>query len=109
MSRVNGSTPTILVTDAGRGSAISIIRSLGRRGWRVIAADCDPRSPGFRSCYAAERLLYPPPEAAPRELVATLLRAARDRRVDLIIPVTDAVILPLSESRVEFEALCAVA
>jgi predicted ATP-grasp superfamily ATP-dependent carboligase len=108
MSAVNG-TPTILVTDAGRGSAIAIIRSLGRRGWRVIAADSDPRSPGFRSRYAAERLCYPPPETAPRDLVATLLRVARDRQVDLIIPVTDAVILPLSESRAEFEAVCAVA
>src|SRR5689334_9164155 len=109
MSGANGSIPTILVTDAGRGSAIAIIRSLGRRGWRVIAADSDPHSPGFRSRYVAECLRYPPPETAPRELAATLLRVARDRQVDLIIPVTDAVILPLSESRAEFEGVCAVA
>ena len=51
----------------------------------VIAADSDRRSPGFRSRYAQERLLYPPPESAPRELVATLLQTARDRQVDLII------------------------
>jgi len=36
----------VLVTDAGRGSAIAIIRSLGRSGLEVIAADADPRSPG---------------------------------------------------------------
>jgi predicted ATP-grasp superfamily ATP-dependent carboligase len=109
MSRVKGARPTILVTDAGRGSAISIIRSLGRKGWHVIAADADHRSPGFRSRYIQERLLYPPPETAPRELVTTLLQTARDRQVDLIIPVTDAIILPLSESRAEFEGVCAVA
>ena len=53
---------TVLVTDAGRGSALAIIRSLGRRGYRVIAADCERESGGFRSRYAAETLLYPDPE-----------------------------------------------
>src|SRR5919206_1200952 len=109
MSRVKQAVPTILVTDAGRGSAISIIRSLGRKGWRVIAADSDPRSLGFRSRYAQERLLYPKPETAPRELVTTLLRAARDREIDLIIPVTDAIILPLSEARALFAGVCTLA
>jgi predicted ATP-grasp superfamily ATP-dependent carboligase len=109
MSRVKGSVPTVLVTDAGRGSAISIIRSLGRKGYRVIAADADARSPGFRSRYAAEQLVYPAPESAPRELVAALLRAAHERQIDLIIPVTDAVILPLSEARAEFAGVCQIA
>src|SRR5438045_3660574 len=99
MSRDKSTTPTVLVTNAGLGSAISIIRSLGRKGWRVIAADSNPRSLGFRSRYAQERLLCPAPETAPREFVATLLQAARGCGIDLIIPVTDAAILPLSEAR----------
>jgi predicted ATP-grasp superfamily ATP-dependent carboligase len=109
MSRVKGDAPTVLVTDAGRGSAIAFIRSLGRKGYRVIAADSDARSPGFRSRYAAERLLYPSPECAPRELAATLLETARERGVDLIIPVTDAVILPLAEIRERFAGVCTIA
>lgn len=103
------SRPTILVTDAGRGSAIAIIRSLGRRGWRVIAADSRPHSPGFHSRYAHEKLLYPPPRTAPRETVASLLRAARDRGVDLIVPVTDEVLLPLSQERRRFAGVCKLA
>jgi len=103
------SRPTILVTDAGRGSAITIIRSLGRRGWRVIAADARPRSAGFRSRYAHDQLVYPPPESAPRQFVETLLDAVRRHGVDLIIPVTDAAILPIAEARAEFDALCRVA
>jgi len=109
MSRSKEGQPTILVTDVGRGSAISIIRSLGRKGWRVIAADSDPRSLGFHSRYAHEQLLYPAPETAPHELVTTLFRAARDRGIDLIIPVTDAVILPLSEARARFDGICKLA
>ena len=47
--------PTILVTDASRSSAVAIVRSLGRRGWRVIAADSDPASPGLWSRFTGRR------------------------------------------------------
>src|SRR6266480_7784298 len=95
--------PAVLVTDSGRGSAIAIIRSLGRRGWRVIAADYDRRSLGFRSRYASERLVYPAPETSPQECIDTLYRCVQERKVDLIIPVTDQLILPLMESRAKFD------
>ncbi|MEN9937998.1 MAG: hypothetical protein RLZZ387_4577 [Chloroflexota bacterium] len=108
MRATSGGQPTILVTDAGRGSAVACIRSLGRRGWRVIAADSDPRAPGLHSRYASEQLLYPPPEHEPRAFAEALLRAARERGVDLIIPVTDAAILPLAEARGRFAGVCAV-
>ena len=100
---------TVLVTDARLGSAVSIIRSLGRRGFRVIAVDSDPRSPGFYSRYAAETVRCPPPRTESKGLVATLRRVAAEREVDLIIPVTDDVILPLSEARESFEGICAIA
>lgn len=109
MSRQRASKPTILITDAGRGSAIAFIRSLGRRGWRIIAADSDPHSLGFRSRYTSEHVVYPAPGTAPRELVATLLQTARERRVDLLIPVTDDVILPLTEAAAQFAGICKLA
>lgn len=101
--------PTILVTDAGRGSAISIIRSLGRRGWRVIAADADPRNPGFQSRFVSSTWVYPNPEHAPDEFVNSLEKVVRERQVDLVIPVTDAAILPLSKERERFTGLCQIA
>jgi predicted ATP-grasp superfamily ATP-dependent carboligase len=99
----------VLVTDASRGSAISIIRSLGRRGFHVVAADSLPRSPGFYSRYARDRLRYPPPGEAPDATIATLLEAARKRRVDLIVPVTDQVVLPLSDARERFAGVSTLA
>jgi predicted ATP-grasp superfamily ATP-dependent carboligase len=99
----------VLVTDAAHGSAIAFIRSLGRRGVEVVAADHRPRSPGFRSRYASERLLYPDPAVAPEAAVEELLDAAERRRVDLIVPVTDEVLLPLSAARERFAGLCALA
>ncbi len=101
--------PTILVTDAGRGSAVSIIRSLGRQGWRIVAADADPGSIGFRSRYVAERLVCPSPAQAPVEFVESVFEAASRWRVDLVIPVTDAAILPLSEGRIRLREVCRVA
>jgi predicted ATP-grasp superfamily ATP-dependent carboligase len=99
----------ILVTDAGRNSAIAIIRALGRRGWRVIAADSNPRSLGFRSRFAAETLVYAAPAQSPQACVTALLQAARTRDVALIIPVTDAVILPLSGARARFAGVAELA
>lgn len=101
--------PTVLITDAGRGSALAFIRSLGRQGWRIIAADGDPYSLGFRSRYVQEKVIYPSPNAAPGEMVATLHKAVQDLQVDLLIPVTDAIILPLTEQRAHFEGSCRLA
>jgi predicted ATP-grasp superfamily ATP-dependent carboligase len=101
--------PTVLVTDAGRGSAIAIIRSLGRQGWPVIAADAAATSAGRYSRYAVGRLMYPPPETAPRQFVEAMLDAVRRFNVDLIIPVTDPAILTLATARSQFESLCQLA
>lgn len=100
---------TVLVTDAGRGSAISIIRSLGQRGMRIVAADADPRSPGFASRYAATSVIYPPPARNPDGAVEALHEAVVRYCVDLVIPVTDDVILPLARARARFDGLCALA
>jgi predicted ATP-grasp superfamily ATP-dependent carboligase len=99
----------VLVTDAARGCAIAVIRSLGRRGVDVIAADSEARSPGFYSRYASDRLRYPPPRTDPEGTVATLLEAARERRVDLVVPVTEAMVLLLSERRDQFAGISALA
>ena len=99
----------VLVTDAGRGAAVSIIRSLGQRGFHVVAADSHPRSPGFYSRYTSERLRYPPPQAAPHRAVEALREAAWNLHVDLIVPVTEEIVLPLSEARAAFEGICALA
>lgn len=100
---------TILVTDAGRGSAIALVRSLGSQGWRVIAADSDPRSAGFRSRYAAGHLLHPNPATRPQDFVTALCAGVRAHGVHLVVPVTDETILPLAAARADFEGLCTLA
>jgi predicted ATP-grasp superfamily ATP-dependent carboligase len=99
----------VLVTDAGRTSAIAIMRSLGRRGWHVVAADADRDSVGFRSRYASERLCYPDPAADPGGAAATILEAAERGRIDLLVPVTDELVLPLAAARERLPAGCVLA
>jgi predicted ATP-grasp superfamily ATP-dependent carboligase len=103
------SAARVLVTDAGRGSAIAVIRSLGRRGLRVIAADHAPGSAGFRSRYAAETLVYPDPALDPFAVVDRLHEVAAAGRVDLIVPVSDDVLLALAHERERFAGLAALA
>lgn len=109
MTQLNGKSQTVLVTDAGRGSAIAVIRSLGRKGYHVIAADADPQSIGFYSRYAHERLVYPAPEAKPQEFCDCLLEMVKTKHVDLIIPVTDLAGQPLARARQTFTAITKLA
>lgn len=90
---------TVLVTDAQLGSAIAMIRSLGRAGHRVIAAADGRHSAGFRSRYAAGRLVHPVAADAPDAFVASILAAVERWAVDLVMPVSDAHIIPLTTAR----------
>ena len=100
---------SVLVTDAGRGSAIAFLRSLGQRGWHVIAADADPKSAGFRSRFASETFVYPAPDRSPRAFVECMHARLRARPVDLVIPVTDECIHPLARARERFAGLTRLA
>jgi predicted ATP-grasp superfamily ATP-dependent carboligase len=99
----------ILVTDAERGSAVSIIRSLGRRGWRVFPAASRADSPGFRSRLASEPVLYPSPRSDPDAFVAAIIEAVRRLGIELVIPVSDEAILPLVTARERVERECRLA
>jgi predicted ATP-grasp superfamily ATP-dependent carboligase len=102
-------TRSVLVTDASRSAAIAIIRSLGRHGLHVIAADSEGRSPGFYSRYASARLRYPSPQTDPDGTLETLVGAAQENRVELVVPVGDEVTFLLAEERDRFDGVSALA
>ena len=100
---------SVLVTDAGRPSALAVIRSLGRAGWRVVAASSDRVSPALHSRYTAARVRYPKPHHDPAGTVEGVLCAVRRHHVELVVPVTDDVILPLAAARHRFEGVATLA
>jgi predicted ATP-grasp superfamily ATP-dependent carboligase len=89
----------VLVTDAELGSAISVIRSLGRRGDRVIAASSVPGAPGFRSRFVRGRLRHTPAATDPSGFVDRILAAVERWKVELVIPVSDEHVIPLVAAR----------
>jgi predicted ATP-grasp superfamily ATP-dependent carboligase len=95
---------TVLVTGVSLGCSIAIIRSLGRAGYRVIAADSDPKCIGFKSKYVWKTLVYPSPKANPDKFTELLLNEIKTQSVDLIIPTTELVIQPIIQKRELFEA-----
>ena len=100
----------VLVTDAGRASALAVIRSLGRAGHTVIAADCQPHPAGARSRYASAQATYPSPFGdSAAGTASAIARLAHDHRIDVIVPVTDDVIVPLSHYRPVLPDDCIVA
>ncbi|HEU5149455.1 MAG TPA: hypothetical protein VFU19_03095 [Iamia sp.] len=86
----------VLVTDAGRGSALAVVRALGRAGHTVVTADTTARTVGGASRYARAHGTYPAPEvdgvAATAEGIVAL---AAEHAVDVVVPVTDDTIVPL--------------
>lgn len=94
----------VLVTDARRASALAVVRSFGRRGFEVVAADPGPDVPAWRSRYCTTRLRYPDPSAEPDAAVETMLDAVRRQRIDLLVPVTDELALPLMARRADWPA-----
>ncbi len=83
---------------------MAIVRSLGSRGIDVVAADASRRCPAFVSRYVAERVLHPSPFSHPREAVETLVTAAQEHAVDLVIPVGEELVILLSAARERFHS-----
>ena len=102
MSSTERHKDTVLVTDAGRGSAIAIIRALGRSGYRVLAADSRADSLGFKSRYVARSFVYPDPRYKSAEFRSSIEQIVESEIVDLIIPVTDLAMQPLAAERQRF-------
>jgi predicted ATP-grasp superfamily ATP-dependent carboligase len=77
------------VLDANQRSALAVIRSLGRRGLEVIAADSGTSSLGGSSRYAANSVRYADPAVAPDGFVRDITQIARHQAIDVVVPVTD--------------------
>jgi predicted ATP-grasp superfamily ATP-dependent carboligase len=84
-----GGMQKVLVLDANQRSALAIIRSLGRRGLRIVAADHLPLPIGAASKYAAASLRYSNPATSPAAFTSDLVAAVDRLRIDTIIPATD--------------------
>lgn len=88
----------ILITDGDNRSALAAVRSLGRRGHEVVVA-CD-RSPSLCtvSKYCADTVLHPSPARDPEGFLQSILDAATQLRIDVLLPMTDVTTQLLTEN-----------
>jgi len=83
---------SVLVTNASSTTALAVIRSLGRRGIPVIAADSVASSVGFMSKYCMTRLLYDDPLERPSKSLATLVEIGKRFKKPILLPAGDDII-----------------
>jgi len=78
----------VLVFDGRSRAALSIIRSLGKKGFYVIAGEAF-KSSSFYSKYTTETLLYPPPDKEPDAFLKFISNFLKENKIDFVIPVRD--------------------
>ena len=100
---------TVLVTDAGRGSAVAFIRSLARAGHVVIAGDVSRVSAGCWSRSASSSFRYPDPYLEPTAAAEVLLERIVAHEVDVVIPITDATTKLVESLRDRLPTDCVIA
>jgi predicted ATP-grasp superfamily ATP-dependent carboligase len=87
----------VLVLDANQRSALAVIRSLGRHGIPVIAADQEARPLGGASRYAVASVQYPDPAKSPRLFLDAIAAIVHAHGVDIVVPATDLTTMLLVE------------
>ncbi|MFQ5688789.1 MAG: ATP-grasp domain-containing protein [Gemmatimonadota bacterium] len=82
--------PSVLVTDGEQRSALAVVRSLGRAGYRLHVCASRAHSLAAVSRYVRESALVPDPLSDPRAYASAVGALVRRWGVRLILPVTDA-------------------
>lgn len=100
-----------LILDAATKQGLACVRSLGRAGLRVVAAECfaecAPTSPvvGFRSRHSQFNLVLPSYATDPDEFGAKVVEFVREHPTRLVLPTMDGSISALVPRRAELAQL----
>jgi predicted ATP-grasp superfamily ATP-dependent carboligase len=89
----------VLVTDGEQRAALAVVRSLGRHGCEVHVASARHRSLAGVSRAAARTVRTPVPLHAPAAYVEALARYVAERKIAVVLPVTEASMLAVLEAR----------
>lgn len=95
--------PKVLVTDASERAALAIIRSLGKKGVEVTAAEDMSVNAGSLSKYCRHGIIYPSPQRDYKKFLQWLLWLVKKESYDLLIPATEVTCVLLSRYREQFE------
>jgi predicted ATP-grasp superfamily ATP-dependent carboligase len=100
----------ILVLDGHSSAALAFVRSAGRAGhWVAVGAHDGVFSAAPLSRYCNLRFVHPLATSDAQRFVDAVLDFVRQNSIELVVPITDWTLQPLSEQRARFEGVCRVA
>lgn len=100
----------ILVLDGHSAAALSVTRSAGRAGhWVAVGANRGAFAAAKLSRYCQIALDYPVSTSEPQAFGDSIHQFVKTHQVDLVVPVTDWTLGPLSAERGRFAGLCQLA
>lgn len=100
----------ILVLDGHSAAALAVTRSAGRAGhWVAVGANQGIFAAAPLSRYCSTAFEYAVSTNAAAAFVDSILEFVRAHAIDLIIPVTDWTLGPLSAQREKFAGICRIA
>ena len=100
---------TIFITDGDQRPALAIVRSLGRRGHRVLVGADSDTSLASASRYCAGSVTYPSPYHDRSGFERFLETFLRRERVDVLMPVTDVTMHSVCALQDRLRTHCALA
>lgn len=96
--------------DGHSAAALAVTRSAGRAGhWVGVGANRGLFAAAALSRYCRAKLDYPVSTSEPDAFVDSVLEFARAQAIDLVIPITDWTLGPISAQREKFAGICRVA
>jgi len=93
----------IFVTDAQLRHSLAVIRSLGQKGFPILAGDCERVSTGFFSKYTTKKIVYPDPDEKEKEFLDFIFDLVQKTKIEMIIPVSDKTLIPLAKYKKDLE------
>ena len=100
----------VLILDGHSSAALAFVRSAGKAGhWVAVGANAGAFAAAQLSRYCKLSFSYPISTEDTHGFVEAVLDFVNRNAVDLVVPVTDWTLLPLSESREKFKDLCKIA
>jgi predicted ATP-grasp superfamily ATP-dependent carboligase len=100
----------VLILDGHSAAALAFTRSAGRAGhWVAVGSNAGVFAAAKLSRYCKLSFSHPVSTEDAQGFVATVAKFVNEQAVDLVVPVTDWTIFPLSEHREYFSKSCKVA
>ncbi len=100
----------ILILDGHSSAALAFTRSAGRAGhWVAVGANANIFAAAKLSRYCKTSFSYPVSTECAAAFVDEIVKFVTDQQIDLVVPITDWTIVPLSEHRERFIIGCRIA